>query len=182
MESFLYINLSYFTKKSVDQAFQIMNQYKDRPYLILDLRNSPGGYIDACMSFCRFLIKDKKEIVTLYYKNKKVTYYSDELALLSYGKIYVFVNEQTASCSEVTALTLKTNLKSVQLIGERTKGKECGQEIIVNKSKGFSMIVASFIWKCNTYGMEDLQWFIQNDVGANTHFATDDDYFKMALN
>ncbi|MGV2947979.1 hypothetical protein, partial [Acinetobacter sp. AGC35] len=91
-------------------------------------------------------------------------------------------NEQTASCSEITALTLRTNLELVQLIGDKTKGKNCGQEIIVNKTKGFSMIIASFIWKCDIYGMEDLQQFIKNDVGKKTPFSTDDDYFKMALN
>ncbi|WP_339317295.1 S41 family peptidase [Paenibacillus sp. FSL R10-2734] len=181
VNEYLYISLTYFTKKSVDQAIEIMSLYKDRPYLILDLRNSPGGYVDACMSFCRMLIDDKKEIVTLSYKNKKTTYYTDDHALISYKKIYIFVNEHTASCSEISALALKINLQFVRLIGNQTKGKKCGQEIIVNKSSGFSMIIPAFTWKCNEYGIEDLQQLLYYDCDADRRFVTDEDYYSMVF-
>lgn len=176
---YLYVSLTYFTKKSVDLAVEIMIQYKNRPYLILDLRNSAGGYVDACMSFCRMLLSgDGKEIVTLSYKHKKTTYYTHDQESLSYKKIYIFVNEHTASCSEIAALALKINLKFVQLIGNQTKGKKCGQEMIVNKASGFTMIIPAFTWKCSKYEIEDFQELLHKDCEANRHFETDEDYYK----
>lgn len=133
------------------------------------------------MAFCRFFIKDIKELVTLYYKNKNTTYYSENRTPVGFKRINIFVNEQTASCSEITALTLRTNLDSVRLIGGRTKGKECGQEIIVNKSKKFSLIIASFIWKCENNGIKELQQLIHNDVEDSVQFVTEDDFFSTVL-
>lgn len=177
----LYIKIPYLTINTARKAIQIMTEHKNRPYLILDLRNSVGGYIEACVLLCRELFPNA-EIVTLNYRNKRTTYFSEGKSTFHFNGIYIFINESTASSCEILALFLRLNADNVKLIGKESKGKSCGQDYIINKKFNYTFIVTSFYWEVNGCTTKDLQLLIKKDVQSSTLFNRDEDYFQYIFN
>lgn len=91
--------------------------------LVLDLRNNPGGYVFAAER----MLDDFLEKGTLILKTKNKSgviedTYTKRNGLFEDGKIYILVNENSASASEIVAGALQDNDKGV-VIGRRTYGK-----------------------------------------------------------
>lgn len=138
----------------------LLSQNMDKKYLIIDLKNSPGGGTKTCASLCDILLP-KCEIFIQKFKNKVVTYTSDE-NYYKFEKIFIFIDKNTASSSEILAYSLYTNLKNVVLIGSETRGKTCGQDIITNKKYGFIFSVTSFLWQIKNFSYENIEMLKPN--------------------
>ena len=97
--------------------------------LILDLRDNPGGYLDAATSICDDFLDDKKLIV--YTKGihtlKSEFRASGDKVLFEHGKLIVLVDESSASASEIVAGAIQDWDRGV-IIGRRTFGKGLVQE------------------------------------------------------
>lgn len=91
--------------------------------LILDLRNNPGGLLEASVEIAGwFLPKDK--IVTSEVKLEKVlrNFYSPGPGSLGKIKIVILINGGTASAAEILAGALKDHLDAY-IIGQKSFGK-----------------------------------------------------------
>jgi carboxyl-terminal processing protease len=97
--------------------------------LILDLRDNPGGYLDAATSICDDFLDDKKLIV--YTKGihtlKSEFRANGDKGLFEKGKLVVLVDESSASASEIVAGAIQDWDRGV-IIGRRTFGKGLVQE------------------------------------------------------
>lgn len=97
--------------------------------LILDVRNNPGGYLDAAIEGASQFIRDGV-VVREQYKGGR----EDQHKVTGYGEYFdlpmvVLVNGGSASASEILAGAIKdTNRGTV--IGEKTFGKGSVQEIV----------------------------------------------------
>ena len=97
--------------------------------LILDLRDNPGGYLDAATNICDDFLDDKKLIV--YTKGihtlKSEFRANGNKGLFEQGKLVVLVDESSASASEIVAGAIQDWDRGV-IIGRRTFGKGLVQE------------------------------------------------------
>jgi carboxyl-terminal processing protease len=115
------------TSREVAQAISFVKS-RGAQAVILDLRDNPGGYVDAAQQVVSdFLTKG----VVAYEKNPSQRL--DPLPVLSNEKVLslplaVLVNEGTASAAEITAGALQDYGRGV-LIGTRTYGKGSMQSI-----------------------------------------------------
>lgn len=91
--------------------------------ITLDLRDNPGGYLAEAIKIVDEVLEDEKLI--LFTKNKSGAVeetYSRREGLLEDGNIYVLINENSASASEVIAGALQDNDRGV-IVGRRSYGK-----------------------------------------------------------
>jgi carboxyl-terminal processing protease len=99
--------------------------------LIIDVRNNPGGYLEAAVSISSWFLPEGTPIVRETRKN------TEEKVYRSYGynifpkdfKLVVLTNAGSASASEILAGALSENGKAT-LIGEKTFGKGTVQQLI----------------------------------------------------
>jgi len=96
--------------------------------LILDLRDNPGGYLEAAEQLADIFLTEGKAIVKVE-SNKgeqKVTYATKGGAFEA-GQVYVLINGDSASASEVVAGALQDNDRA-WILGQRSFGKGLVQQ------------------------------------------------------
>ena len=100
--------------------------------LVLDLRNNPGGYLEAATDMASFFLPVGKTIVTedsgekapqKTDRSKGYDVFTDKL------KMVVLINEGSASASEILAGALHEH-GIAKLVGEKSYGKGSVQELI----------------------------------------------------
>jgi carboxyl-terminal processing protease len=91
--------------------------------LVLDLRGNGGGFIDIATSIVdEFLGDDALIVFTKNNKGSIEEYYATENGAFEKGKLYVLIDENSASASEIVAGALQDNDKGT-IIGRRSFGK-----------------------------------------------------------
>ncbi|WP_299162554.1 S41 family peptidase [uncultured Tenacibaculum sp.] len=96
--------------------------------LVLDLRGNGGGFIDIANSIVDEFLEDEKLIV--FTKNNKgdvVESFATEKGDFEKGGLYVLIDENSASASEIVAGALQDNDKGI-IIGRRSFGKGLVQQ------------------------------------------------------
>ena len=91
--------------------------------LIIDVRDNGGGYMDEAIAIADELLKDKQLIV--FTKNKKGTIdktFATEQGSFETGNVYVLINENSASASEILAGAIQDNDRGT-IVGRRSFGK-----------------------------------------------------------
>lgn len=113
--------------------------------LIIDLRNNPGGLIDPTIDILDVLLPECVSSYTVSKDGKINDYYSDPYQI-KFNKIYIFVNEMSASSSELLTLGLKKYLSNVTIIGKPTYGKGVGQIVLDNRTHYYLLYLVNFYW------------------------------------
>jgi carboxyl-terminal processing protease len=132
------------TPEQFDKALDTMDASKPKG-LVIDLRDNPGGALDAAVKMLSRFVEDTK-IVTLKYRggDEEVTN-----ALVGNKRdfgypIVVLVNEDSASAAEIMSGVLKDYGKAT-LVGERTYGKFSVQTIFpLVDSSGIKLTIARY--------------------------------------
>ena len=91
--------------------------------LVLDLRGNGGGFIDIANSIIDEFLEDKKLMV--FTKNNKAQieeFFATKMGSFEKGGLYVLIDENSASASEIVAGALQDNDKGT-IIGRRSFGK-----------------------------------------------------------
>lgn len=91
--------------------------------LVLDLRDNPGGFLGIAEQISDEFLEDGKLI--LFTKNKKgkvVKSFATSKGAFENGHVYVLINENSASASEIIAGALQDNDQGT-IIGRRSYGK-----------------------------------------------------------
>lgn len=128
-----YIRISRFSEDT-DHEFNVAaNQIisKKAKALILDLRNNPGGYLDAAISVASKMIPKGTVVVIEESGDKKREEISAKGGnILDQLPTIVLINEGSASASEILAGALRENRNNVTLVGNNSFGKGSVQELI----------------------------------------------------
>ncbi|NRB59825.1 MAG: S41 family peptidase [Winogradskyella sp.] len=91
--------------------------------LALDLRDNPGGFLGIAEQIVdEFLEKDKLILFTRDKKGQEERTYATRRGDFEDGEVYILLNENSASASEVIAGALQDNDKGV-IVGRRSYGK-----------------------------------------------------------
>lgn len=116
--------------------------------LILDLRNNPGGYLEAALDMASWFLPTGKVVVTEDFGEKKEpkVYRSKGYDIFtSRLKLVILVNEGSASASEILAGALKEHGKAI-LVGNQTFGKGSVQELVpVTSDTSLKITVAHWL-------------------------------------
>ncbi|GGB29883.1 hypothetical protein F3157_13545 [Virgibacillus dakarensis] len=140
VQNTLYIKLKSFN--NIDQ-FDFMG-LEPSDEIIVDLRDNMGGLTKEAILFLDFFFK--KNTVLFYLKSKKNIFKitSKTPAAVKYKKIYIFVNRNTFSSSEIVVNVIKRKLDNVIIVGDRTGGKNVTTRIF--KYKNFYLKIPCFIY------------------------------------
>ncbi len=128
------ITLNEFNAVSSDLFKNAMVEFYDGDYkkLIIDLRNNPGGYLEAAVNMASFFIPEGRVIVTEDYGNKRPSIIHRSKGFATFGKnkkMVVLINGGSASASEILAGALQ-DYGLAELVGEQSFGKGSVQELV----------------------------------------------------
>ncbi len=116
--------------------------------LVLDLRDDPGGYLNAAVNVCNLLIRSGA-IVSTRRRGGEIgrKYTADGNAPFADFPMAVLVNQQTASAAEIVAACLQDHRRAA-IVGQRTFGKGTVQEIIeLGSDYGAMKLTTSSYWR-----------------------------------
>ena len=141
-----YISLNLFGERTSKELNGALNELKNKEVkgLVLDLRNNPGGLLDAAVDVAGQFIGPK---VVLHERKKdgsEKTYTASTSAVGPDVPIAILANKNTASASEIVAGAMKDVMK-VPIIGEKTFGKGSVQ-LVYDLSDGSSLHVTVAHW------------------------------------
>ncbi|HOZ82846.1 MAG TPA: S41 family peptidase [Bacteroidia bacterium] len=125
-----FIKISRFSATTYDEFMEAVEALKKQGMqnLILDLRGNPGGYLDAATMLADEFLPDKKLIVYTEGKARpRKNYYATEKGDFEKGKVFVLIDEGSASASEILAGALQ-DWDRAEIIGRRSFGKGLVQE------------------------------------------------------
>lgn len=93
--------------------------------IVLDLRNNPGGLLEASRAIAGWFIESGKIVVTEDYgsKGEPTVLKTDGNGKLAKYPIVILINEGSASASEILAAAIKQNRDNVSIVGIRSYGK-----------------------------------------------------------
>lgn len=118
-----YLQISKFNETAYEQFNQKLNKIEATGIssLIIDLRGNTGGFLSAATKISELFLKKGEVIYSLNEQSgTKVTY--DETEESRNYKIFVLVNEGSASASEILAAALQDSYGAL-LVGTTTYGK-----------------------------------------------------------
>ena len=120
-----YIQIERFARNTYDEFHKALIELKNQGMLtlVLDLRRNTGGYMDIANSIIDEFLKDGKLIVFTKNKKDKITKtFATDKGDFEDGNIYLLIDEESASASEIVAGALQDNDIGT-IIGRRSFGK-----------------------------------------------------------
>ncbi len=120
-----YIKINRFSETTFKEFENALEKLKDQGIkkLVLDLRNNPGGYISTAERVIDEFLEDDKLVLITKNKSGDINKtYATRRGDFEHGKLYVLINENSASASEIVAGALQDNDKGT-IIGRRSFGK-----------------------------------------------------------
>lgn len=145
-----YIRLTQFSANATEElakSIKELNSEGAKAY-ILDLRNNPGGLLQAGIDIARLFLNEGVIVHTVNRQSISESYNANGTALTK-APLAVLVNQGTASSSEVLAGALQDNGRAI-LVGEKTYGKALIQSLfelsdVINEEKaGLAVSVAKY--------------------------------------
>ncbi|MCX7708643.1 MAG: S41 family peptidase [Clostridia bacterium] len=144
-DQIVYLHLTNFSEYTRKFVFDHLDLLKKHPNIIIDFRDNPGGDIFAMNKLASLFIPKGSTITTDKLRIMDWTYKSRKAPILSYNKIFILQNKNSASASECFIGALKDNLKNVTLVGEPTYGKGIGQYTMPLK-RGYAVKATTMLW------------------------------------
>ncbi len=126
-----YMKISRFSEDTASLSQKAANEFKSKNVkgVIVDLRNDPGGLLDASVDVSSIWLPKDKVVLEEKRGGKTIkTYKSTGANILGGIPTVVLINEGSASASEITAGALKDN-GVAQLVGEKSYGKGSVQQV-----------------------------------------------------
>lgn len=125
--------------------FHLYNFYENAPFLfyqsaikaaiqnpkgiILDLRNNPGGYLEAAVNLAGWFLKPGELVVSEKFgSGKKEEFKANNGGFFKDMPMVILINEGSASASEILAGALRDN-RNIKLVGKKSFGKGTVQEL-----------------------------------------------------
>jgi len=126
----VYIKITSFCKETDHKFDMVLKSYPKKRLrnVIIDLRDNPGGLYPASINISNMFVGESVRTSKSVSRNTDKTYYPDHDGALINSRVYVLVNENSASASEVIASCLQDSDRGV-VIGRRSFGKGLSQQI-----------------------------------------------------
>ncbi len=124
-----YIYISIFSNTTTSQFKNELDNLKNSGItsLIIDVRENSGGHLTTAVGILSELLSSENVIYQIEKNNKKSKFYSLGKTNFEYP-IAIIQNANSASASELLAISLKENLNAI-IVGETSYGKGTVQEL-----------------------------------------------------
>ena len=140
-----YLRLNQFNANAVEEfgrALRSLESQGAQGY-IMDLRNNPGGLLQAGVAISRFWIDEGPIVYTVDRRGILENFWANGSAVTE-APLVVLVNEGTASASEILAGALQ-DTERAELVGQRTFGKGLIQSLFeLSDGSGLAVTVAKY--------------------------------------
>jgi carboxyl-terminal processing protease len=128
-----YIRINSFgetTYEELSDALAWLTDHKCRG-VILDMRNNPGGLLQAAQDVCNLFLPKGAVIVTTRGRDERVRLKAEADGNGPYEQLplVVLVNDKSASAAEIVAACLQDHNRAI-IVGDRTWGKGTVQNVI----------------------------------------------------
>ena len=140
-----YLRLAQFSAKAAEELGENITKFKQQGVsgYVLDLRNNPGGLVQAGVEIARQWLNEGTIVYTVDRRGAIDAIESTGTALTD-APLVVLVNEGTASASEILAGALQDNGRA-KLIGAKTFGKGLIQSLFdLPNGSGLAVTVAKY--------------------------------------
>ncbi|MDI6717542.1 MAG: S41 family peptidase [Patescibacteria group bacterium] len=129
----MYLQLYNFYEKSPLLFYNtiVKSLFNNNPKgIIIDLRNNPGGYLEAAVNIAGWFMDRGQLVVSekFNFGNNK-EFRTDGTELFKNTPVVVLINQGSASASEILAGTLRDN-RGIKLVGNKSFGKGSVQQMI----------------------------------------------------
>ena len=140
-----YVRLNQFSANAAKEIAHGVSdlERKGAEAYILDLRNNPGGLLQAGIEIARMWLDDGTIVYTVNRQGALGSFDSNS-EVLTEDPLVVLVNQGTASASEILAGALQDNQRAL-LVGEKTFGKGLIQSLFeLPDGSGLAITVAKY--------------------------------------
>ncbi|MHA7965150.1 S41 family peptidase [Paenibacillus sp. CAU 1782] len=154
--SMVYIRIPTFHMRTDDAFIDIIDRI-DEPEsknLVLDLRGNGGGIAQSANIMLDALLPDYVTSMMIYRNGQTENFYSDP-SYTEFRHIYILVDENSASASELLTLGLKSYLSNVTIVGRDTYGKGVGQYVFDDPVHKVLLYVVNFYWNVKQKNISD---------------------------
>ncbi|MBN1258406.1 S41 family peptidase [Candidatus Peregrinibacteria bacterium] len=130
-DNVMVVRLAEFNSNAASELQEVSEIVSNNPKIkgvILDLRNNPGGLLDAAIKVLGFFLPANSEAVIISYNYFNYTQATAGKGDLSSYPLIVLINKGSASASEIVAGAIKDHGKG-KIIGETSFGKGTVQEV-----------------------------------------------------
>ena len=142
-----YIKINRFAETTFNEFKTGLTRLKQKGIqsLVIDLRDNGGGYMEEAIAIADEFLKDKQLIVFTKSKNGSTEKtYATKAGSFETGKVYVLINENSASASEILAGAIQDNDRGT-IVGRRSFGKGLVQrEMDFNDGSAVRLTVARY--------------------------------------
>lgn len=125
-----YIRVDRFARTTYEEFKHRLDELiaKGMTSLVLDLRGNPGGFMDIANQIVDEFLEEGKLIVFTKSKHGEIDKsYATDKGDFEHGKLYVLIDQNSASASEIVAGALQDNDKGT-IVGRRSFGKGLVQQ------------------------------------------------------
>ena len=153
-----YFKIEDFSTTTDDQFIQYIDRISnpESKTIVLDLRGNGGGLTESANNMLDALLPELVTCTLIDKDGYTYNYYSDA-EQISFRKIYIFVDENTASAAEMLTLGLKTYLDNVVIVGRDTFGKGVGQRVFEDAKQRIMVYVVSHYWNVMQNNVSNLR-------------------------
>jgi len=138
-EGYGYVRITSFQSKTGDNMVEAINELRksgDLKGLVLDLRNNPGGVLNAAVAVSDAFIDSGLVVYTDgRIEDSKMKFNATPGDILKGAPIVVLINAGSASASEIVAGALQDHKRAI-IMGEKTFGKGSVQTILPTSNGG----------------------------------------------
>jgi carboxyl-terminal processing protease len=131
------------TPDEIQRAVEDLKQ-RGATAFVLDLRDNPGGLLDAGVNIARLFLKEGVVMQQQYRGQEVKTFEVEKPGPLADLPLAVLINKGSASAAEIAAGALQAH-KRADLIGEPSYGKDSIQ-LVFTLQDGSSLHVTSAHW------------------------------------
>ena len=170
-----YVRITQFGQNTAAELEEALDWLAERETeaLILDLRNDPGGLLDAAIEVCDLFVERGLIVSTRGRGGEELESWTAEAdGTFSGFPMVVLVNGYSASASEIVAACLQDHERAA-IVGQRTYGKGSVQDVIPleNNNSALKLTIASY-WRPSGKNIhqlrdakEDAEWGVLPDPG-----------------
>lgn len=158
-----YIEIVNFGMNTADEFVEALDEFDKSGVenIILDLRDNPGGYLDAAILIASVIVPEGTIVKTVYRNSYENEEYRSEQKNAHY-KFAVLVNDNTASSAEVLASAIQDSGVGI-LVGDKTYGKGVIQQMYE-------------IWDGCAFKVTTGKYFTRNGKDINGNGIEPDEY------
>lgn len=142
-----YLKITSFLPDTGNNAVKIIRKMENTKNkdLIIDLRGNGGGAINAAVTLLDELLGNCTSVYLVDREGETFEATSDYY-YVNFRRIFVLLDEESASSSEIVALSLKKFGENVTLVGRKSYGKGVAQNVLIDSNNKTALYVVSNYW------------------------------------